>query len=38
VATTMSSNVVMTRQAHGNSALTVVQTTLGNFLGVSLVK
>jgi sodium/bile acid cotransporter 7 len=37
VATTMSSNVVMTRQAHGNSALTVVQTTLGNFLGVSLV-
>jgi sodium/bile acid cotransporter 7 len=34
VATTMSSNVVMTRQAHGNSALTVVQTTLGNFLGV----
>lgn len=35
VATTMSSNVVMTRQAHGNSALTVVQTTLGNFLGVS---
>lgn len=38
VATTMSSNVVMTRQAHGNSALTVVQTTLGNFIGVSLVK
>jgi sodium/bile acid cotransporter 7 len=38
VATTMSSNVVMTRQAHGNSALTVVQTTLGNFLGVSLVE
>jgi sodium/bile acid cotransporter 7 len=37
VATTMSSNVVMTRQAHGNSALTVVQTTLGNFLGVSRV-
>ena len=35
VATTMSSNVVMTRQAHGNSALTVVQTTLGNFIGVS---
>jgi sodium/bile acid cotransporter 7 len=34
VATTMSSNVVMTRQAHGNSALTVVQTTLGNFIGV----
>lgn len=38
VATTMSSNVVMTRQAHGNSALTVVQTTLGNFLGVSRTK
>jgi sodium/bile acid cotransporter 7 len=38
VATTMSSNVVMTRQAHGNSALTVVQTTLGNFLGVSFVE
>jgi sodium/bile acid cotransporter 7 len=38
VATTMSSNVVMTRQAHGNSALTVVQTTLGNFLGVSAAK
>lgn len=34
VATTISSNVVMTRQAHGNTALTVVQTTLGNFLGV----
>lgn len=34
VATTMSSNVVMTRQAHGNQALTVVQTTLGNFIGV----
>lgn len=34
VATTMSSNVVMTRQANGNQALTVVQTTLGNFVGV----
>jgi sodium/bile acid cotransporter 7 len=34
VATTMSSNVVMTRQAHGNSAMAVVQTTLGNFIGV----
>ena len=34
VATTISSNVVMTRQAHGNTALTVVQTTLGNFIGV----
>jgi len=34
VPTTISSNVVMTRQAHGNQALTVVQTTVGNFLGV----
>ena len=34
VATTMSSNVVMTRQAHGDQALTVVQTTIGNFIGV----
>jgi solute carrier family 10 (sodium/bile acid cotransporter), member 7 len=34
VATTISSNVVMTRQAHGNTALTVVQTTVGNFIGV----
>lgn len=34
VATTMSSNVVMTRQSNGNSALAVVQTTLGNFIGV----
>lgn len=33
VPTTISSNVVMTRQAHGNQALTVVQSTLGNFLG-----
>lgn len=31
--TTISSNVVMTRQANGNTALTVVQTTIGNFLG-----
>jgi len=30
--TTMSSNVVMTRQAHGNTALTVVQSVIGNFL------
>ncbi|KAI6836325.1 hypothetical protein KC332_g7395 [Hortaea werneckii] len=34
VPTTISSNVVMTRQAQGNTALTVVQTTVGNFLGV----
>jgi solute carrier family 10 (sodium/bile acid cotransporter), member 7 len=33
VATTISSNVVMTGQAHGNQALTVVQSTIGNFLG-----
>jgi len=33
VPTTISSNVVMTRQAHGNTALTVVQSTIGNFLG-----
>lgn len=32
VPTTMSSNVVMTRQAHGNTALTVVQSVIGNFL------
>ena len=32
--TTIASNVVMTRQAKGNQALTVVQTTIGNFLGV----
>ena len=31
--TTISSNIVMTRQAHGNTALTVVQSTLGNLLG-----
>lgn len=30
--TTMSSNVVMTRQAKGNTALTVVQSVIGNFL------
>ncbi|KAK3650684.1 hypothetical protein LTR56_006089 [Elasticomyces elasticus] len=34
VATTISSNVVMTKQAGGNQALTVVQTTIGNLLGV----
>lgn len=33
VPTTIASNVVMTRQAHGNQALTVVESTLGNFLG-----
>lgn len=33
VPTTISSNAVMTRQAHGNTALTVVQSMLGNFLG-----
>ncbi|KAI9875091.1 MAG: hypothetical protein M1830_008885 [Pleopsidium flavum] len=33
VPTTISSNVVMTKKAHGNQALTVVQSTLGNFLG-----
>lgn len=33
VPTTISSNVVMTKQAHGNQALTVVQSTLGNALG-----
>jgi len=33
VPTTLSSNVVMTGQAHGNTALTVVQTTIGNFIG-----
>ncbi|KAF3035059.1 hypothetical protein E8E11_004749 [Didymella keratinophila] len=30
--TTMSSNVIMTRQAHGNTALTVVQSVIGQFL------
>jgi sodium/bile acid cotransporter 7 len=34
--TTIASNVVMTKQAHGNQALTVVQTTIGNFLAVFL--
>ena len=33
VPTTISSNVIMTRQAHGNEVLTVVQSTLGNLLG-----
>ena len=33
VPTTISSNVVMTGQADGNQALTVVESTLGNFLG-----
>jgi len=33
VPTTISSNVVMTRQASGNTALTVVESTIGNFLG-----
>ena len=33
VPTTISSNIVMTRQANGNQALTVVESTLGNFLG-----
>jgi solute carrier family 10 (sodium/bile acid cotransporter), member 7 len=32
--TTIASNVVMTRQANGNTALTVVQTTVGSLLGV----
>jgi solute carrier family 10 (sodium/bile acid cotransporter), member 7 len=30
--TTIASNVIMTEQAHGTKALTVVQSTLGNFL------
>ena len=34
VATTMSSNVIMTREAKGNQALAVVQTTVGNLIGV----
>lgn len=34
--TTLASNVVMTKQAGGNQALTVVETTIGNFLGVFL--
>ncbi|KAF7190945.1 Solute carrier RCH1 [Pseudocercospora fuligena] len=32
--TTISSNVVMTAQANGNQELTLVETTIGNFLGV----
>lgn len=32
-ATTISSNVVMTGRANGNQALTVIESTLGNFLG-----
>jgi sodium/bile acid cotransporter 7 len=31
--TTIASNVIMTGQAHGNQALTVVESTLSNFLG-----
>ena len=34
--TTISSNIIMTAQADGNSALTVVQSTVGDFLGPSL--
>ena len=37
VPTTISSNVVLTRQANGNTALTVVQSTLGNLLGPFIV-
>ena len=33
VPTTISSNVITTKQANGNQALAVVQSTLGNFLG-----
>lgn len=33
VPTTIASNVMMTRTARGNTALTVVQSTIGNFLG-----
>ena len=33
VPTTISSNVIMTKQADGNQALTVVESTLGNLLG-----
>jgi sodium/bile acid cotransporter 7 len=33
VPTAISSNVVMTRKADGNTALTVVESTIGNFLG-----
>lgn len=31
--TTMASNVMFTKQSHGNAPLTVVETTIGNFLG-----
>lgn len=34
VPTTIASNVVMTGQAKGNTELTVVQTSIGNFIGV----
>lgn len=34
VPTTIASNVVMTSQAQGNTELTVVQTSIGNFIGV----
>ncbi|USW50379.1 Putative sodium bile acid cotransporter, sodium/solute symporter superfamily [Septoria linicola] len=34
IPTTLASNVVMTAQAKGNQELTVVQVTLGNFIGV----
>ena len=33
IPTTIASNVLMTRQAHGNNALTVVESTIGNLLG-----
>ena len=33
VPTTISSNVIMTKQANGNQALTVVESTIGNLLG-----
>ncbi|CZT23942.1 related to sodium bile acid symporter family protein [Ramularia collo-cygni] len=36
VPTTIASNVVMTGQARGNTELTVVQTSIGNFIGVFL--
>lgn len=36
VPTTIASNVVMTGQAKGNTELTVVQTSIGNFIGVFL--
>lgn len=34
VPTTISSNVIMTAQANGNQELTLVETTIGNFIGV----